>query len=186
MSSDMAGVTGVADRYAAALYELADERGALDQVATDLRSLNTMLEESEDLRRAIASPILGRLAQQRALGVLADKAEFSEIVKNFMGLAASNRRAFALPGMIKAFLIRLATARGEVTAHVSTAKAMTQAQEGALAAALKKAMGTDVSIDATVDPAILGGMVVRVGSRMVDSSLSSKLKRLQLAMKGVG
>jgi F-type H+-transporting ATPase subunit delta len=182
----MAGVTGVADRYAAALYELADERGALDQVATDLRSLKSMIDESEDLRRAIASPILGRAEQGKALASLAEKAGFSEIVRNFLGLAAANRRAFALPGVVKAFLVRLAAARGEVTAHVTTAKALTQAQEGALAAALKKSMGNEVAIEAAVDPAILGGMVVRVGSRMVDSSLSTKLKRLQLAMKGVG
>ncbi len=182
----MAGVTGLADRYASALYELAEDRGALDQVAADLRTLKGMIDESADLRRLISSPVLGRADQGNALAALGTKAEMNEITRNFLGLVASNRRAFALPGMIRGFLAKLAARRGEVTAHVTSAKALTQAQEGALKAALKKAMGNDVAVEATVDPAVLGGLVVRVGSRMVDSTLRTKLTRLQLAMKGVG
>ncbi|GEO82235.1 ATP synthase subunit delta [Pararhodospirillum oryzae] len=176
----------MADRYAVALYELAEERGALDTVSADLVTLQALLDASADLRRVIASPVVGRDAQRKALGVLAEKAGLSDITRNFIGLVASNRRAFALGGMIRAFQNRLAERRGEVTAHVATATALTPAQESALSAALKKAVGNSVSVAATVDPSLLGGMIVRVGSRMVDSSLRTKLKRLHFAMKGVG
>ncbi|ABC22024.1 F0F1 ATP synthase subunit delta [Rhodospirillum rubrum] len=186
MSSHKAGVTGVAERYATALYELAEDRGALDQVSADLRSLKAMLDESGDLRRVIASPVIGRDDQRKALTALAEKAGFHEIVRNFLGVVAAKHRSFAVPGMIGAFLERLAARRGEVTARIVSATALTSAQKSALTTALNKATGNTVTIDASVDPALLGGMVVRVGSRMVDSSLSTKLKRLQLAMKGVG
>lgn len=186
MSSDTVGNKGLADRYAAALYDLADDRKALDQVATDLRSLQAMLDASADLRRFVFSPVLSRDDQRKGLTALADKAGLSPLTLNFLGLVASNRRLFALSAMIRAYLARLAAARGEVTAEVVSAASLTEVQASALAAALKQVVGKDVTVEARVDPSILGGLIVKVGSRMVDSSVRTKLQRLQLAMKGVG
>lgn len=186
VSSKSAGTKGIADRYAAALYGLADERKALDQVAEELRAVQAMLTESEDFRRLVSSPILSREDQKKGLAAIAEKAGLSDLTSNFLGLVAQNRRLFALRDMIAAYLQRLAAARGEVSAEVVSAKTLTAAQTSALQAALKQVVGKDVAVEAKVDPAILGGLIVKVGSRMVDSSVRSKLQRLQLAMKGVG
>lgn len=186
MSSEIAGTKGLADRYASALYELADERKALDEVADNLRSLRAMLTESAEFRRFVMSPILSRDDQGKGVAALAEKAGLSELVRNFLGVLAANRRLFALDGIISAYLAKLAAARGEVTAEVVSAKKLTEKQSSALSAALKKQVGKDVAVDAKVDPAILGGLIVKVGSRMVDNSVRTKLQRLQLAMKGVG
>lgn len=186
MSSDTVGNKGLADRYAAALYDLADERKALDQVATDLRSVQAMLDDSADLRRFVFSPVLSRDDQRKGLAALAEKAGLSPLTLNFLGLVSANRRLFALPAMIAAYLARLAAARGEVTAEVVSATSLSDSQASALAAALKQVVGKDVDVRAKVDPSILGGLIVKIGSRMVDSSVRTKLQRLQLAMKGVG
>lgn len=186
VSSKTTGNKGLADRYASALYGLAEERKALDQVAEDFRSLQAMVKESADFKRFIASPVLSREDQKKGISALAAKAGLSEITCNFLGLLASNRRLFALPAMIDAYLARLSAARGEVTADVTSAKKLTEKQVSDLSAALKKVVGKDVAIDSTVNPDILGGLIVKIGSRMVDSSIRTKLQRLQLAMKGVG
>lgn len=186
MSSEIAGTKGLADRYASALYDLAGERKLLDQVASDLRSLQTMLGESVDFRRFIASPVMSREDQKKGVLALAEKAGLNELTRNFLGLLAVNRRLFALSGIVVAYLSRLAQARGEVTAEVVSAQALTETQAAALAAALKQAVGKEVAVEAKVDPSLLGGLIVKVGSRMVDSSIRTKLQRLQLAMKGVG
>ncbi len=184
MSSETTGA--IADRYAAALFELADQQNALDQVAADLKALKSMLVESEDLRRLVQSPVLSRRDQQKGIDAVAATAQFADLTKRFLGVVAANRRLFAVAGMIDAFLKTLAARRGEVTATVVSAAALTESQLSALGAALKKAMGSNVAIDAAVDPGLLGGMVVKVGSRMIDSSIKTKLQNLQLAMKGVG
>jgi len=180
------GNAGLADRYAAALYELADEGKVLDRVAADLRQISKMLDESADLVRLIRSPILGRGEQGRAMQAILDKAGVDALTGKFVGLVAKNRRLFVLPAMIKAFLATLARRRGEVAAEVTSAQKLTQQQEEAVTAALRQAVGSKVSVETRVDPALLGGMVVRVGSRMVDSSLKTKLQKLELAMKGLG
>lgn len=180
------GNAGLADRYAAALYELADEGKALDKVAADLRQISKMLDESADLVRLIRSPILGRVEQGRAMQAILDKAGVDQLTAKFVGLVAKNRRLFTLPAMIKAFLATLARRRGEVAAEVTSAQALTAQQQEAVTAALRQAVGSKVSVETRVDPALLGGMVVRVGSRMVDSSLKTKLQKLELAMKGLG
>ena len=180
------GNAGLADRYAAALYELADEGKALDQVAADLRQISKMLDESADLVRLIRSPILGRADQGRAILAVLGKAGVDALTAKFVGLVAKNRRLFVLPAMIKAFLATLARRRGEVAAEVTSAQKLTVQQEEAVTAALRQAVGSKVSVETRVDPALLGGMVVRVGSRMVDSSLKTKLQKLELAMKGLG
>jgi F-type H+-transporting ATPase subunit delta len=185
VASKSSGAAGLADRYAAALFDLADERRALDEVANDLRQLRTMIGESPELRRLVRSPVLSRVEQGRAIAALAQQAGLSEITRNFLGLVAQNRRLFAVPDMIEAFLAKLAERRGEVTAQVTAAQELTPAQSAALQEQLRKAVGSKVAVEVKVDPALLGGMVVKVGSRMVDASLKSKLQRLQIAMKGV-
>ncbi|HEY5210424.1 MAG TPA: F0F1 ATP synthase subunit delta [Stellaceae bacterium] len=185
MASEATGVSGLAERYARALFELADDGRSLDQVAGDLKSLGRMLAESAELRRVIRSPVIGRDAQGRAIAALAEKAQLSQLTRNFLGLLARNRRFFALPEMITAFLANLAERRGEVTAVVTSAAPLTAAQSAALAEALRKSAGAKLAIDSRVDPSLLGGIIVRIGSRMIDASLKSKLARLRLALKGV-
>jgi F-type H+-transporting ATPase subunit delta len=184
VASKGTGVSGLADRYAAALFDLADERKSLDQVADDLRQLRAMLGESAELRRLVRSPILSRADQGRAITAVADRAGLTPLTRNFLGLVAQNRRLFAVPAMIDAFLARLAARRGEVTAEVVAAQNLTPGQLDAVNEQLRKAMGSKVAVEVRVDPALLGGLVIKVGSRMVDASLRSKLHRLQLAMKG--
>jgi F-type H+-transporting ATPase subunit delta len=176
----------IAVRYSAALFELAEQHTALDAVAADLKSLKAMMAESVDLRRLLRSPVVSRKDQQKAVSVLAEKAGFNGLTLKFLGLVAQNRRLFALDGVIEAYLSRLAAKRGEVTAQVASAVALTETQVGAISAALKKVVGSNVTLDLTVDSSLLGGLVVKVGSRMVDGSLRTKLQHLQLAMKGVG
>jgi F-type H+-transporting ATPase subunit delta len=179
-------MAGLAERYAAALYELADESRALDRVADDLRGLARLLAESADLARLIRSPVLGRQEQARAMKAVLDRTGCDPLTARFVGLVAQNRRLFALPAMIKAFLATLARRRGEIAAEVTSAQPLTPAQADAVVAALRQAVGAKVSVETRVDPSLLGGLVVRVGSRMVDSSLKTKLQRLELAMKGLG
>jgi F-type H+-transporting ATPase subunit delta len=186
MASDGAGVGGLAARYASALYDLADESAALDAVAADLTGLDALILESADFARFIKSPVLNRADQAKGLAAIAAKAGLSDITTKFLGLVASNRRLFALPAMIRAFQATLAARRGLVTAEVTSAAALSDGQSKSLLEALKAAVGTSVAVTTKVDPTILGGLIVRVGSRMVDSSLKSKLQRLKLSMKGVG
>jgi len=186
LASEATGVSGLAGRYAAALFELADERHALDAVAGDLRELRAMLLDSPDLTRLIRSPVLSREEQGKAVAAVAESADLSKLTADFLGVVARNRRLFAVPQMIEAFLANLAERRGEVTAEVTAAQPLSEAQQNALTEQLRRAVGRRVTMDVRVDPALLGGMVVKVGSRMVDGSLRSKLQRLQMAMKGIG
>jgi F-type H+-transporting ATPase subunit delta len=176
----------MATRYAAALFELADSKKALDAVAADLTALQKMIAESADLQRMTDSPILDRAAQAKAMNAIVKAAGFNDLTQKFTGLIAQNRRLFALPAIIKAFLKLLAARRGEMTAEVTAARALTSDQQAAVAEAIRKAVGSKVSINVKVDPSLLGGLVVQVGSRMIDSSLKTKLQKLQLAMKGIG
>lgn len=186
MAARGTGPGGLAARYAAALFELAEEKKQLDQVAADLASLKAVIAGSGDLARLIRSPVLSRAEQSRALAAVLEKAGMSELVRRFVGLVAQNRRLFVLPDMIDAYLSQLAERRGEVTAEVVSARPLSDAQRDAVAAALRKAIGGKVAVAARVDPALIGGLVVKVGSRLIDSSLRTKLQRLQHAMKGVG
>ena len=186
MASEATGVTGLAERYAAALFELADEGKALDQTAADLEALRALLAESAELRRLVRSPVLTRAEQGAAIAAVAERVGVQTLTRNFLGLLAKNRRLFALPQMIDGFLRTLRTRRGEVTAEVVTAQALEPQQREAIAEQLRRSVGRKVAVEIKVDPSLLGGLVVKVGSRMVDASLKSKLKRLELAMKGIG
>jgi len=179
-----AGDTGVAARYALALFELADEQRKLDQVATDLRSIDSMLIESADLRRLIRNPVISRAESGGVMGALLERTGADELTRKFIGLVAANRRLFALPAIIKAFLAELAARRGEITAEVVSATRLTDGQSQALESALRGAVGGKVALSVAVDPSLIGGLVVKVGSRMVDSSLKTKLQKMKIAMKG--
>ena len=186
MPASSVHVSGLAGRYAVALFELAQEQNSLDKVASDLHALRAMLAESADLDRLIRSPVLSRADQSRALAAVLEKAGSADLVRRFVGLVAQNRRLFVLPDMIDAYLSQLAERRGEVTAEVVSARPLSDAQRDAVAQALRKAVGGKVAVDSRVDPTLIGGLVVKVGSRLIDSSLRTKLQRLQHAMKGVG
>ncbi len=179
-------VSGVSARYAQALYDLADEKGALDAVAADLTALQKMIAESDDFRRFLKSPVISRTEQSKAIAAIAAKAQLSPLAQKFLGLLAANRRLFALPDTITGFRQILADRRGQATARVTSAAPLTEAQTTSLIESLKKSVGRNIDIISKVDPSILGGLIVKVGSRMVDSSLKSKLNRLKLVMKGVG
>ena len=185
MASETTGVSGLAERYAAALFDLADERRMLDEVATNLRELRAMLHASGDFLRLIRSPVLSRDQQAKAIGMVAERAGLSPLVRDFLAVVARNRRLFAVPAMIEAFLAKLAARRGEVTAEVFAAQPLSEAQLAALNEQLRRSIGSRVSVDVRVDPGLIGGLVVKLGSRMVDGSIKSKLQRLQLAMKSI-
>jgi F-type H+-transporting ATPase subunit delta len=186
LASEATGVTGLAERYAAALFELADEHRDLDAAAADLRQFRAMLAESADLHRLLKSPIVSRQAQAKAIAALAERAGMSKLVRDFLAVVAHHRRLFAVPEMIEAYLERLAERRGELTAEVTAAQQLSTGQIEALAEQLRQSVGRRVSVDLRVDPRLIGGFVVKLGSRMVDASIASKLRRLQLAMKAGG
>lgn len=185
MASEATGVTGLAGRYAIALFDLAEEQHALDQVAADLSTLKALIAESPDLVRLLRSPVFSRAQQAAAMAKLTETAGLSLLTRNFVGLVARNRRLFTLPGMIDAFHKLLANRRGEVRATVTAAQYLSQAQIDAIIAQLKSVVGSKVAVDIWIDPAIIGGLIIKVGSRMVDGSLRSKLQRLQLAIRGI-
>ena len=186
MAAESTGISGLAERYAAALFELADERHALDAVAGDLRELRTMLAASGDLMRLVRSPVLSRAEQGKAMAALVEDAGLSKLTADFIGIVARNRRLFAVPAMIEAYLAKLAERRGEVTAEITAAQPLSEAQQNALIDQLRRVVGSRVAIDVHVDPSLLGGMILQIGSRMVDGSLKGQLQRLRLSMKGIG
>ena len=186
LASEATGVSGLAERYAAALFDLADERRILDEVAANLRQLKAMMAESAELSRLIRSPILSREEQGKAVVALAERAGFAPLVRDFLAVVARNRRLFAVPAMIEAYLEKLAERRGEVTAEVAAAQPLSTTQLDLLREQLRRSVGRQVAIDVRVDPGLIGGMIIKVGSRMIDGSIRSKLQRLQMAMKGIG
>ena len=178
-------VSIIANRYATALFELADDQSRLDEVALDLTRLVSSIDESQDLQQLVRSPILNRKDQGKAMTSVLEAMEVGELTKNFVGLIAQNRRLFALTDMVKGFLDELARRRGEVTAEVTAARSLSESQVAALQESLQRSLGGKVSISHEVDPTLIGGMVVKVGSRMVDTSLRTQLNKIQIAMKGV-
>ena len=186
MTSATQGSAGLAESYAAALFELADADKALDQVAAELLQIQSMIASSGDLERVMRSPVISREDQRRAIDAVLVASGGSDLVRRFVGLVGHNRRLYELPKIIAAFAKRLATRRGETTAEVTSATPLSDDQTAAITSALKKAIGTNVVLLKRTDPSLLGGLVVKVGSRMVDSSLRTKLLRLSFAIKGIG
>lgn len=179
-------VSGLAERYATALFELAEDEKALAELEADVDRFATMHDQSDDLQSFIRSPVYSAEEQMRALAGVLDKAGISGLVANFLKVVAANRRLFAVPDMITAFRRLVAERRGEVAAEVTSAEPLSEAHLAALKEALKQSLGKDVAIDARVDASLIGGLIVKVGSRMIDSSLRTKLNSLKLAMKEVG
>jgi F-type H+-transporting ATPase subunit delta len=186
VSTDEPMMASMAGRYAAALFELAKDEKQLPQVEADLKSFQAMLDESGDLRRLVRSPVISADDQARALAAVLGKAGFSGLTANFFRLIARNRRLFAAGDMIRGFRALLARERGEISADVASAHALSPEQLNALKDVLRVQMGKDVQVATRVDPNLLGGLVVKVGSRMIDSSLRTKLDNLRVAMKGIG
>lgn len=186
MADSTVQVSGVAERYANALFELALDAKSLPAVEKDLDRVGDLLTESADLSRLVRSPVFSADEQSRAMGAVLDKAGIGGLVGNLVKVAAGNRRLFAVPGIIAAFRRLAAKHRGEVAAEVTSAEPLSDAHIAALRQALKGTLGKDVALDARVDPSLIGGLIVKVGSRMIDGSLRTKLNSLKLAMKEVG
>lgn len=178
--------SGVAARYATALFELAKESGSLAQVERDLASVEGALAESADLREMIGSPIFSRVDMVNAIRAVAGRMGLGSEVTNTLALLAANRRLFILPAVIAQIKAMAAADRGEVSAEVTAAKPLTDAQTTALREKLKASVGKDVDLSVKVDQSLIGGLVVRIGSRMIDTSIRSKLAKLQNVMKEVG
>ena len=179
-------MAGVAGRYASALFELAHEQNQLDQVDDDLGRFQGLLDQSEDLTRLVKSPAFAAEDQDRALKAVMDWASIGATTGNFLRVVARNRRLFAAEDMIRNFRSLLARHRGELVAEVTSAVALSEAQLAALKDKLKSSYGKDVRLDTKVDPSLLGGLVIKVGSRMFDSSLKTKLMNLKVVLKGTG
>jgi len=180
------GVSGVAGRYASALFEIAREADELDAVAADLNRFGEMIEASPDLARLVRSPVFSADDQLRAVSAVLDKAELRGSAANLIRLAARNRRLFAVPDMITAYRRLLASHRGEVEAEVTSAEPLSETHVAALREALRATLGKDVDLARKVDPALIGGLIVKVGSRMIDTSLRTRLTQLRFAMKEAG
>ena len=174
----------LAGRYASALYELAEQDKSLDDVAGDLVGFKQLMLDSELLTRLIKSPIISREDQRTSMDAVLVKAKANELTKKFIGAVIMNRRFFVIADIIESFLSELAERRGEINAIITSAVKLTAEQKKNLNVALNKTLGQKVSINVDVDETLIGGLIVRVGSRMVDSSIRTKLQRLQTAMKG--
>jgi len=186
MTAEGSVEVGLEGRYANALFELADSAKQLDSVAGDLVALRKAIDESDDLRVLIYIPIIGRETQSKAMLAVVDAMRLSPLTRQFIGLVVQKRRLSRVPGMIRAYLAELARRRGESSAEVVSAVPLSAEQTEKLGEVLRGLVGRKITLEQRVDPDILGGLVVRVGSRMFDSSIRTKLQRLQLAMKGVG
>jgi F-type H+-transporting ATPase subunit delta len=186
VAQDNSPISGVAERYARSLFELAREDGTVDAAEKSLAGFESLLNESSDLQRLVKSPVFSAEDQERALAAVLAPAGINGLAANFLRVVAKNRRLFAVPDMIRAYRRIAAEARGEVSAEVTTAHALTPDQESELKTTLAGIVGKDVTVSVTVDPALLGGMIVKMGSRQIDTSLKTKLDSMKLKLKEVG
>jgi len=178
--------TGIAARYATAVFDLAREDKKIASIESDLSALGDALAGSADFKALIGSPIYTRDEQGAAIGALSKKMNLSPIMANTLSLMAAKRRLFVLPQLLQSLRAMIAEDKGEVTADVISATALSKAQSDKLAKSLKATLGKDVTINATVDESLIGGLIVKVGSKMIDTSIRSKLNSLQNVMKEVG
>ncbi|HVV80250.1 MAG TPA: F0F1 ATP synthase subunit delta [Pseudolabrys sp.] len=184
MAGTQSIVSGMAGRYASALFELALEEKALDSVKADLEKFDAMLAESPDLERLVRSPVFSADDKLKALSAILDKAGIKGLAANFLRVLTTNRRLFAVSDVVRGYRALVARHRGEVTAQVTVAEKLSDKNLAALKDALKsKTAGKDIDLDVKIDPSIIGGLIVKVGSQMVDSSLRTKLNSIKLAMK---
>jgi F-type H+-transporting ATPase subunit delta len=176
----------MAGRYATALFELALAENALDAVKADLDRFDALLADSADLARLVRSPVFGAEEQTKALAAVLDRAGIGGLAAKFLKVVTSNRRLFAVRDIIKGFRALVARHKGEVTAEVTLAEQPSEQHLAAVKDALKAVTKKDVQVDVKVDPSLIGGLVVKLGSRMVDTSLRTKLNAIKLAMKEAG
>jgi F-type H+-transporting ATPase subunit delta len=186
VAGEDAHVSGMAGRYANALFELALEQNAVDSVQADLDSFKKLTTDNPDLARLVRSPVFSSEDQTKAITAVLAKAGIGGLAANFIRLAAKNRRLFAVADMARGFKLLAARHRGEATADVTVAEALSEAHLASLKEALKSVTGKDVALNVNVDPAIIGGLIVKLGSRMIDTSLRTKLNSMKHAMKEVG
>ncbi|MDB3880410.1 F0F1 ATP synthase subunit delta [Alphaproteobacteria bacterium] len=180
------GATGLAGRYAGALYALAVDSNKVDSIHDELCSLGAMIGESQDLKKVVESPILSRGEQQAAIIAIMEKSGADALTVNFTGTLAANGRLSALPRVIQAFQQEHARRRGQVSAEVISAIALDDSRKDVVEKTVARLAGSDkLSLSMRVDPSLIGGLVVRIGSRMIDTSIKTKLSRLESAMKGV-
>jgi len=177
-------ISGMAGRYATALFELALENKAVDAVKKDLDQFDALVADSADLNRLVRSPVFDADEQLKALSAILAKAGIGGLAANFLRVITTNRRLFAVRDMIRGYRALVARHKGEVMAQVTVAEKLSDTHLDALKSALKSVTsGKDIDLDVRIDPAIIGGLIVKVGSRMVDSSLRTKLNSIKLAMK---
>ncbi|KIN73718.1 F0F1 ATP synthase subunit delta [Sulfitobacter guttiformis] len=186
MSEPASISTGIAQRYATAVFQLAKEANTVKAVEADLTALQDAMSTSEDFRALIHSPVYTREQQGTAITAIAKKMKLSPMMANTVALMATKRRLFVLPQLVQTLRDIIADDKGEVTADVTSAKALTKTQADKLAASLKKTTGKTVTLHQTVDETLIGGLIVKVGSKMIDTSIRSKLNSLQNVMKEVG
>jgi len=186
VSSTSASVTGVAGRYAAALFDLAREQDALEPVARDLEVVAGMLDESAELGRALKSPVVKSETKAGIARALGDKAGFHDLTVRFLGVLGEQERLDLLAAMVTAFETLLAEHQGRVTVEVVSAVPLAPEQADAVRDMAARALDKTVELKTAVDPDLLGGLVVRLGSRMIDASVKTKLRHLELAMRGAG
>ncbi len=175
---------GLAGRYATAVFELAQEQNAVEALEKDFAALKAMIRESDDMARLVRSPVFSREDQEKGMNAILHRMEAAPLTRRFVLLLADKRRLFSLVDIIGVYQALVARMRGEVRAAVTSARALNDAEVAELKAALKAKLGRDATLDTDVDPALLGGLVVKVGSRMIDSSLRTKLNGLRAAMRG--
>ena len=185
MVAETSMVSGLSGRYAVALFDLAKENSELDAVGIDLDRLGKLITDSADLSRLVRSPVLSREEQGKGMNAVAERAELSALTQRFVALLARNRRLFALKDITQTYHALLSNYRDEKTAEIISAKPLDEVQMAAISSSLSRAVGSDVKVVDSVDETLIGGLIIKVGSRMVDSSLRTKLQNLQLAMKGV-
>jgi len=186
VAAEETSVSGVSGRYATALFDLARDENSIDAVLVDLDQFNSMLEQSTDLQRLVRSPVFSAEIQLSALTAILNQAEITGICANFLKVLTANRRLFVVADVIRAFRALVARYKGEASADVTVAEALNDKNLDALKSALKSVTGKDVTLNVKVDPAIIGGLVVKLGSRMIDSSLRTKLNSIKHAMKEAG
>lgn len=186
MSEPASISSGIAQRYATAVFDLAKEGKALKALEADVDALEAAVNESADLRAMMHSPVYSREQQGKAITALAEKMKMSQTIRGALGLMAQNRRLFAVPQLVAALRRMIAEEKGEVTAEVTSATVLTKAQADALAATIKDRIGKKVKLNVSVDESLIGGLIVKVGSKMIDTSIRSKLAALQNSMKEVG
>lgn len=186
MSETASISSSIAGRYALALFQLAKDEGKIDTLRSDMDTLAAALDESADLRTMISSPVYSRSEQRAAISGLAGPLGLDALTTNTLGLMANNRRLFTLPHFIRSLRERIAAELGEITADVTSAVALSESQRASLAETLKGRFGKDVQLNTSVDESLIGGLIVKVGSKMIDTSIRAKLASLQNAMKEVG